>query len=31
MPKLLDETRIPLDLADITSAIRWRWFLDRRW
>jgi hypothetical protein len=32
MPKLLDETRIPLDLSDqITAALRWRSFLDRLW
>jgi hypothetical protein len=32
MPKLLDETRIPLDLSDgTTPAIRWRWFRHRLW
>jgi hypothetical protein len=32
MPKLLDETRIPLQLPDqLPSAIRWRWLLERLW
>jgi hypothetical protein len=32
MSRLLDQTRIPLDLSqDQPPAIRWRWFLDRWW
>jgi len=32
MPKLLDETRVRLDLGDYeTPAIRWRWLFDRLW
>jgi hypothetical protein len=32
MPKLLDQTRIPLDLSEhISVGQRWRWLLARRW
>ena len=32
MPRLLDETRIPLHLPQqLPSAIRWRWLLERLW